>query len=191
MPRIAAPTVAEHRARQYETLLAAAREILLNDGLPAVTPAAVGARAGLARSSVYKYFSSTADIYARLIEDAFARWAARLQAACAAEPDPAARIIAYARTNLELAAAGEHRLAGALAGVELPAACADRLAELHAALDAPLRAALTDRGDAAPDITAALIRGVIDGGVRLIETGRPYQQVSDAVMAFITAPANA
>src|SRR5881227_1869985 len=135
MPRIAAGTVAEHRARQHGLLLAAARELMLSDGPQAVTPAAVGARAGLARSSVYKYFSSTGDIYAQLVEEAFARWAVRVREACAAESDPAARIAAYVHASLTLAADGEHRVAGVLAGVELPPECTERIQELHAELD--------------------------------------------------------
>ena len=59
MPRIDAPTVAEHHAQRRAALLAAAEELLAEQGVEAVTPAAVGARAGLARSSVYQYFSSS------------------------------------------------------------------------------------------------------------------------------------
>ena len=60
MPRISAPTVAQHRMRQRDALLHAATELLVSGGLSAVTPAAVGAAAGLARPSVYQYFSSGA-----------------------------------------------------------------------------------------------------------------------------------
>ncbi|MGH3378992.1 MAG: TetR/AcrR family transcriptional regulator [Actinoallomurus sp.] len=192
MPRIAAGTVAEHRARQHGLLLAAAREIMLSDGPQAVTPAAVGARAGLARSSVYKYFSSTGDIYAQLIEEAFARWTERVREACAGETDPAAKIAAYVHASLTLAAAGEHRLlAGALAGVELPTECTARIQDLHAELDEPLRAAVAEQGDPAPDITTALLRGIIEGGIQLIEAGRPYTEVGPAVDAFIRGPRSA
>ena len=61
MPKISAPTVAEHRVRQRDALLHAATELLVDGGVSAVTPAAVGAAAGLARPSVYQYFSSGAD----------------------------------------------------------------------------------------------------------------------------------
>ena len=72
MPKIEAPTVAEHRANQERALLDAARELLLAGGRAAITPAAVGAAAGLARSSVYKYFSSGEEILTRIATEAFA-----------------------------------------------------------------------------------------------------------------------
>ncbi|GAA2447836.1 hypothetical protein [Streptomyces macrosporus] len=46
MPKIDASTVAGHRAQRREALIGAAIDILVNEGA-AVTPAAVGARAGL------------------------------------------------------------------------------------------------------------------------------------------------
>lgn len=51
MPKISAPTVAEHRVRQRGALLRAAIELLVDGGVSAVTPAAVSAAAGLARPS--------------------------------------------------------------------------------------------------------------------------------------------
>ena len=73
MPKINASTVAEHRAHQREALIGAAIDILVNEGATAVTPAAVGARAGLARSSVYQYFDSSAALLATITEEAFRR----------------------------------------------------------------------------------------------------------------------
>jgi len=119
MPRITAPTVAEHRARQHSALLAAAREMLLANGPQAVTPAAVGARAGLARSSVYKYFSATTDILAQVVEDIFAVWTERVRRATQAEPDPAARVAVYVRTHLEFAQSDDRRV-GYAASAGLP-----------------------------------------------------------------------
>src|ERR1044071_5681440 len=77
MPRIDAPTVAEHRANQERALLDAARAVLLAHGPQAVTPATVGAAAGLARSSVYKYFRSGDEILSRIVADALAEWGER------------------------------------------------------------------------------------------------------------------
>ena len=45
MPKISAPPVAQHRVRQRDALLRAATELLVNGGVSAVTPAAVGAAA--------------------------------------------------------------------------------------------------------------------------------------------------
>src|SRR5690349_12185684 len=104
MPKIAASTVAEHRANQREALLAAAAE----------TPAAVGARAGLARSRVYEYFPSTADLLATLVQEAFPVTNAALADAMAAAESPEERIDVYVTTMLRLAADGVHRPISAL-----------------------------------------------------------------------------
>jgi AcrR family transcriptional regulator len=184
MPRITAPTVAEHRARQHDALLTAAREILLAEGAQAVTPAAVGARAGLARSSVYKYFSATADILARLVEDIFTAWIERLRRATDTEPDPAARLAVYVRTHLKFAQSDDRRV-GYAASAGLPPERLEHVMELHRRFNAPLREALADRGDPDPEATTELIMGTLEGAIRLIDAGRPPEEVMAATLAFL------
>src|SRR5207253_7362858 len=74
MPRIEAPTVAEHRNRQRAALLRAAEELLVEEGYAALRFSAVARRAGLARSSVYEYFTSKDDLVAAVWEDVLPRW---------------------------------------------------------------------------------------------------------------------
>lgn len=185
MPRIAAATVAEHRARQHALLLAEARRLLLEEGPQVVTPAAVSARAGLARTSVYNYFTSSADIFAQLAQDAFVRWGDRLRASLDARPTPDGKIDAYVRTTLELAASGEHKIGGLLAGLDLPEECQRQLDDLHSGLLDPLREALRARGDPEPETTAMLVQGTLDGAVRLIDAGRPPGPVVSRTLAFL------
>lgn len=190
MPRISAPTVAEHRARQEAVLLDAARAVLAEHGPAAVTPGAVGARAGLARTSVYKYFGSTEEILARLVEDGFRHWAALVRAAVDAAGTPTERIEAYARATLDLAASDDdHGLGTVPAGAYLGPAWQARLAELHRELTAPLDEALHASGDPHPDLTAALVQGVIDGAIRLLDgAGRDRStHVIDAALRFLHA----
>jgi AcrR family transcriptional regulator len=184
MPRITAPTVAEHRARRHDALLTAAREILLAEGPQAVTPAAVGARAGLARSSVYKYFSSTADILAQLVEDIFTVWTERVRRATDTEPDPAARVAVYVRTHLRFAQSDDRRV-GYAASAGLSPEHLEHLMELHRRFNAPLQEALADRGDPDPEVTGELITGTLEGAIRLIDAGHPPEQVIAATLAFL------
>ncbi|MGI5155363.1 TetR/AcrR family transcriptional regulator [Microbispora sp. CA-102843] len=170
MPRISAATVADHRANQHAALLEAAREILAAEGVHALTPAAVGARIGLARSSVYRYFASTADILAQLVEDAFPRWSARLHAAIAptAGPDGSlpGRIRAYGRAALDFVGSPDYALIPALQAVGLPGECRVRVDELHGALIAPLADALREAGADHPALRAELAWGVLRAGAR-------------------------
>lgn len=114
MPKINASTVAEHRAHQREALVGAAIDILVSEGAAAVTPAAVGARAGLARSSVYQYSDSSAALLAAITEQAFRRSNEALAGVMAAASGPVARVEAFFRESLRLGAEGAHRPAAAL-----------------------------------------------------------------------------
>lgn len=185
MPRIHAPTVAEHRANTERALLAAAREILLASGPAAVTPAAVGAAAGLARSSVYKYFRSGEEILARIVADAFEDWGSRVSEAVGRAGNADARIDAYVRTTLELACSGAHRIAVLGGGLPGDDRARDRLAQAHHDLAAPLRAALADRGDPDPGLTAGLIDGALGRAIDQLDAGRPAGDVVPVALAFV------
>jgi AcrR family transcriptional regulator len=185
MPKIEAATVAEHRRNQRGALLAAARELLLRNGADAVTPAALGQAVGLARNSVYKYFGSSRDILGELVEASFRDWAAEIHDAMAAQDDPRAQVGAYIVTTLDLAAAGQHRIAAAVAAADLPEPCRARIGELHRKLTEPLLAALRSRGDVHPEFTAALLQGTLDGAIKLVDSGAPPDDVRAATTEFL------
>ena len=67
MPKIQAPTLALHRELRRQQLMSAALELALSNGADSITVAAVAAKAGLARSSIYEYFASSADLVADLV----------------------------------------------------------------------------------------------------------------------------
>lgn len=185
MPKISAATVAEHRAHQRDALIRAATDILVEQGAAAVTPAAVGARAGLARSSVYQYFSSTAALIATIVEDAFPRANQAIEAALARAHTPTERLDTYVRQTLKLAAEGAHRPAAALMGADLPGPCRDRLIELHLQQAAPLGAALRDLGVANPELTARLVGGLIQAAMAAVEAGRPLSTTTRRALDLI------
>ncbi len=149
MPKINASTVAEHRAQQREALIGAAIDILVAEGAAAVTPAAVGARAGLARSSVYQYFDSSAALLATVTEEAFRRSnEAHPRDRRRAGPGGAGRGVLPG--ELRLGAEGAHRPAAALMNAGLPPVCLERLMELHREQVEPFRAAVRELGVPSP-----------------------------------------
>ena len=187
MPKISAPTVVEHRRRQRDALLAAATDLLVHSGVSAVTPAAVGAAAGLARPSVYQYFDSSAGILAAIIEDAFPRSNAKLAVALDGLTDPLEVMDAYIRETLRQAAEGAHRPAAALSAAQLPEAVQARLAHLHREQIAPFIGALQQL--AVPDlmITARLLGGVLESAMGAIESGTDPDAVIRTTIALIHA----
>ncbi len=92
MPRIAAATLAEHRAARLAQLLDAGRALLVARGVESVTMAAVARHAGLTRSSVYEYFGTVSDLRAAVLDADAGHWALLLQSEH--EPDdPLARAV--------------------------------------------------------------------------------------------------
>ncbi|GAA1274700.1 TetR/AcrR family transcriptional regulator [Streptomyces aureus] len=185
MPKINASTVAEHRAQQREALIEAAVDILVSEGATAVTPAAVGARAGLARSSVYQYFDSSAALLATITEEAFRRSNEALARAMATVNGPLERIEAFFRESLRLGAEGAHRPATALMDAGLHPACQQRLMELHAEQVEPFRAAVRQLGVPEPALTADLIAGMLHAALAAVERGTPLDTVTERTLALV------
>ena len=185
MPKIDAPTVAEHHRQRRSDLLAAATRLLALGPLDAVTLAAVGEAVGLSRSSVYQYFDSTPALLAAVVEDAFPRAAGRIERAMGTSAAPAERIDAYVRVALELATDPTHRSLEALADAPLPAECRARIRYLHEEQYAPLRAALRDHGAADPDLSAGLILGILQSANRAISGGASSDRVLTETLRLI------
>lgn len=185
MPRIDAPTVAEHHSRRRNALLAAARTLLAEQGLDAVTLGAVGAAAGLARSSVYQYFDSTPALLASVVEDLSSTTETRLAEAWVHAATPMTRIDAFVRVSLDTARDATHRSLSALEAATVPAECRAHIAELHRRQFEPLHAALVELGDPDPDLTMHLIRGLIVTASRALDEGASKDAVVTRTLDLI------
>ena len=185
MPRIDAPTVAEHRAGRERALIAAARSLLkaAPDRIP--TLAEVGELTGLSRSSVYQYYTSREDLLAAVVREAFPRWQERLDTAIAAAPDTRGRILAFVRANLELVADGEHALARTLAMVAPSDVLAERSREFHDRLLVPVVEALTELGVPDPETTAELVQALVHAASRRVEQNGDLERAYAATEALL------
>ncbi|MEU5099324.1 helix-turn-helix domain-containing protein [Streptomyces sp. NPDC020996] len=185
MPKISAATVAEHRAQQRAALIRAATDILVEQGAAAVTPAAVGARAGLARSSFYQYFPSSAALLAALVEESFTAANTAIAESLEGEAEPAARLDAFIRTELHLAAQGMHRPAAALMRADLPRECRDRVQELHQLHYAPLLSAIAEAGPTNPRLTTQLVGGLLQAAMTAVENGADPDDVGEHTLTLL------
>src|SRR6201991_786250 len=181
MPQIDAPTVAEHRAQQREAILDAAEAILLADGHDALTFRALGERTGLARNSIYRYFASRDDLIAALCERDMPRWLHELEDAMAEADGADARVEAFVSTQLRLVAAGHHRLASLLGDAPLGPAVRARINALAYRPAALLEPELGERD---PQLTAPLIPGVVNAGVRLLHGAGTLDEVEPLTVAL-------
>ena len=99
--------------------------------------------------------------------------------------DADGRVDAYVRTTLELAGGGAHRVAVLGGGLPRDARARDRLAQAHRDLAEPLVAALAERGDADPVLTAELVDGVLGRAIDQLDAGRPAGNVVAATLEFV------
>jgi AcrR family transcriptional regulator len=169
MPRISAPTVAEHHERQRRRLLDAARSLLAETG--AAPMGAVARRAGLARSSVYQYFPSADDLLAAVVADVFPDWAGQVLERVAAATTPGARVWAYVEANLDLFGSDEEALARALSRVVDPQTLTVPMKEFHARLQEPLVEALADLGEPEPQAMGEHIDALVMQAARHLDAG--------------------
>ena len=171
---------------QHTALLAAARTLLAEGGVDALTFPALASRTGLARSSIYEYFSSRAAVVEELFAADFPIWATRLEAAMAAAGTPSARVEAYVRTQLALAGDPGHRAATAVSAVELGDAARARIRDSHGRLVGLVVAALGELGHKQPGLTAVLLQGLVETAVRRLELGaeEDTQVIVSAAVSF-------
>jgi AcrR family transcriptional regulator len=185
MPRITAPTVAEHRAAQGLALLRAAAEIVVEVGAAAVNPRSVGERAGLARSSVYEYFGSREELLVAVAIDAFDKWGSELSASVQSVEPGLLRLRAYIQATMQMAADGQHVLAAALRTADLSPRRVEEIVTLHDAFRAPLAAILAESGvDDVNEITP-YVQALISAGLEQVGRGRHPEDVATRTYRLI------
>jgi AcrR family transcriptional regulator len=183
MPRIAAPTVAEHRARQRDALVAAARDVLIDGGYAALTFSALAARTGLARPTVYSYFRSKDDLVVALCEAEFPLVAAETERRVEQARTPRDQVAAFVRAQLRVAQQRRYRIAHALANAPLSDAARRRIMSLHHELMPSAVPLFARAGHPQPALAATLLQGLINAAVSAIDAGEPPRRVIEMTVA--------
>lgn len=171
MPKIQAPTLIAHRELRRQQLMSAAIELALHEGPAAITVAAVAAKAGLARSSVYEYFESSADLVADLVIEELDYYTKRLAVAIKDITDPFDQIAEWIAEGLRYVADGRHMLVKSLNTISTPEYRKEEIAVGHRKLLAPLRKALAESGIKDQQSAAAFLQGVTDAASVRIDAG--------------------
>ena len=187
MPTISAPTSAEHRELRRGQLINAAMELALTEGAQAVTVSAVAAKAGLARTSIYEYFASSADLVADLVIEELGTYAHRLSDAITDIDDPFEKIEKWIAEGLRYVADGRHMLVKSLNTISTPE---DRKAEIsqgHRHLLAPLRQALAETGITDLQSASAMLQAVTDAASIRIDAGNEAELEIHAAVRFASA----
>jgi AcrR family transcriptional regulator len=180
LPKIAAPTVAEHR-EMIRTRLIDAAEAILREPSGQLSATAVTSAAGIARNSIYRYVDSVEDLRALVVDRYLPDWLAAVDAAMEIAATPRDRVVAWVRVNLEQAAASGHGWLMEAARAESPHATVDEsVAQAHAGLRDTLTDAWAELLHEHPDrvpVAAGLTVGLLDAGFRQLDRGQPVDLV--------------
>lgn len=185
VPRIDAPTVAEHHATRVTELTRLAVEIVEADGADALTLAELARRAGLSRPTLYCYFSSREDLLATICEQAVTAWVGEVTAAMETETDPVLRLRAFITAQLEAATTNRHQTAFAL--LESAVEGRERVLAAHAPLREALLDAVQEIGlDADLDVVP-IVEAVVASAYAQIRAGADPAVMTDDVRRFVEA----
>ena len=170
-PKIVEATIGEQRAMRQKQIIEAAMSLALESGAPSVTVAAVAKRAGISRSLVYEYFSSSADLIADLVLEELEYYRERLMSAVHGVEDPFAYIELWIAEALQYVADGRHLLVKSLNSVAAPDFRKDEIAQGHrnmmATIINPLKMIeLEDLG-----LAISYLQSAIDAAAKRIDAG--------------------
>ena len=170
-PKIQAATVVEQRQMRQRQLIDAALSIALESGAANITVAAVAKRAGLARSSMYEYFSSSADLIADLVIEELALYQKRLAQAVKGTEDPYQHIELWIAEALQYVVDGRHMLIKSLNAAAIPDFRRDEISQGHRNLMSTISAPLQEIG--LTDIRGAMsyLQNTIEAASVRIESG--------------------
>lgn len=177
MPKILDATLAEHRERLRALLVDAAHQLLLDGGYQAFTFARLADRAGVSRPTIYTYFASKEALAVAVCEKVLPEWLGALRDAMAAADGPRDKVVAFVRCQLELAVAGQHRMAQVLADAPLGDDARTAIRDIHARFPSGLTDVLADLDVRRPVLTAALVQGVINAALQRITAGDDADEV--------------
>lgn len=195
MPKIEAPTVAEHR-EMIRTRLVDAAEAILRAGPDAkLTATEVSSAAGIARNSIYRYVDSVEDLRGLVVGRYLPEWLTTVVAAMDAATTPEDRVVAWVQVNLEQAAAAGHGWLMEAARTRSPGTSIDDIvAQAHTGMRLRLTNAWEDLLRAHPEhvaIATGLTVGILDAGFRQIDRGQPVDLVirlcTTATMALVSS----
>jgi len=187
MPKIQAPTVALHRELRRQQLMSAAMELALSGGADSITVAAVAVKAGLARSSIYEYFASSADLVTDLVIEELESYSRQLSQAVSGVTEPFLRIELWISESLRYVADGRHMLIKSLNTISTPDERREEILLGHRRMMAPLQQSLIQTGIADVKGAAALLASVTDAASIRIDAGNEAELEIQRAVTFALA----
>lgn len=137
MPRIAAANIEEHIRNQDKRILNAARELFARNGYRDTDMAGIAAEMGLARNSLYRYYSNKDHILIAVVHNDMQPFFEQLAELERTVTDPIERIDAWIGLQMEIAAGPCHAMIRLLG--EIPQSSKELLQQISALHEPPNR----------------------------------------------------
>ncbi len=168
MPRIEAPTIEEHVRQQTERLLDAASVLFRKQGFHGTDMGDIAAAVGLARNSLYRYYSNKEHILLACVQRDMGPYLRQIEALESTYPDPRARIDAWIDTSIDIATSPAHATLELISEIqESSPELRRQIMQLHQApnivLEGAVRA-LLGRQRRDPALLTAMIAGMVQSG---------------------------
>lgn len=170
-PRIVEATIGEQRAMRQKQIIDAAMSLALESGAPSITVAAVAKRAGISRSLVYEYFSSSADLITDLVLEELDYYKERLTNAVQGVKDPYTYIELWIAEALQYVADGRHLLVKSLNSVAAPDFRKEEISQGHRNLMATIVGPLRMIEIADLGLAVSYLQSAIDAAAKRIDAG--------------------
>jgi AcrR family transcriptional regulator len=145
-PKINARTTSEQREWRREQLLSVALELALESPSHEISMSTLAKRAGLSRTSVYEYFSSSSDVITHVLIQELEEYERILTAAIESTEKVTERVRAWIEASLHYVTSGDHLLARGMGSITTNQATVALFRSKHQALLAPLAQVFTELG---------------------------------------------
>lgn len=186
---------AESRAAIRSQIIGAARELVIEQGMPNVSMSAVAKAAGISRQTLYNHFDDLEQIMLAGVETAVEEAESHMTDALAEAPDSKTALDWYVWGSV-LGIAGDELALGAGGGMshEAEARAMEILDRFHSHLNRILHEGVADgsfRPDLDPDATSELLFHMIGSSRMLIAHGRDPEEVARRTAELVAAAVRA
>ncbi len=191
MPRIDAPTVAEHHAQRRAEILAAAGRLFAERGVVATDLKDVADEVGLSRTALYRYFPDRDRLFLAWADQLHVQVASALEQVLADHDDPHARLEAWIEYQLRHVAGDGHAVGRRVQDElgALPPELRNRIEGAHRDLHDRLAGTIAEIVGHGPDVTllASMVGAAIQGASTHVSDGTPVEDVLPIVQRAIAA----
>lgn len=180
-PKINTETTRQQREWRREQLLSVALELALESSPQEISMTELARRAGLSRTSVYEYFSSTSDLIIQVLVQELEEYRRLLDEAIARETEPEAKVRSWITASLSYITSGDHLLARGMGAISSNPESIALFRKKHLALLAPLEEVFISLGVSDTKRALTLTQAIVDIAAKNIERSRASREaIQDA-----------